>query len=210
VLRDFVRRSVSKQFGKPSGLLGRIVEKGMSKRTAGDAKWTVSLLGIQPGSRVLEIGFGGGVSTQLAANEASEGFVAGIDHSRTMVRVASQRNAVAIKAGRIELKQGDAASIPYPDESFDVVFSLHSIYFWTDPLKCLKGVRRVLRPGGSLAITIQPRDRWEKEQVGSPGMTLFLGSEVGELFISAGFQNVRTESSMADGEVSLQCILGTK
>jgi len=191
-------------------LLGRIVEKGMSKRTAGYSKWTVSLLGIQPGSRVLEIGFGGGVSTQLAANEASEGFVAGIDHSRTMVRVASQRNAVAIRAGRIELKQGDAASIPYPDESFDVVFSLHSIYFWTDPLECLKGVRRVLRPGGSLAITIQPRDRWAKEQVGSPGMTLFLGSEVGQLFISAGFQNVRTESSMADGEVSLQCILGTK
>ena len=187
-----------------------MIEKRMSKRTAGDARWTVSLLDIQPRSRVLEIGFGGGVSTQLASEEASEGFVAGIDHSATMVEVARERNADAIRAGRMELNHGDAASILYPDDSFDIVFSLHSIYFWRDPLECLKGFRRVLKPGGTLAITIQPKDRWGKEQIGSLGMTLFSGGQVGELFSSAGFRNVRTESFTENGAMSLQCILGTK
>ena len=210
MFREFVRKHVSKQFGKPSGLFGRMIEKRMSKRTAGDAKWTVSLLDIQPKSRVLEIGFGGGVSTQLASKEASEGFVAGIDHSTTMVRVASERNAAAIKGGHMELKHGDAASIVYPDDSFDTVFSIHSIYFWDNPVECLKGIHRVLKPGGTLAITIQPKSRWGKEQSGSPGMTLFSGSQVGELFSSAGFRNVRTESSTENGEISLQCILGTR
>ena len=210
MLQNFVRQHISRQFGKPSGLLGRMLERGMSKRTAGDAEWTVSLLGIQPNSRILEIGFGGGVSTQLASRQASQGFVAGIDHSTTMVQVARKRNADAIRAGRMELNYGDAAAIPYPDDSFDIVFSLHSIYFWSDPVECLRGFRRVLRPGGLLAITIQPKDRWAKDRMEAPGMTLFLGDEVAEMFSSAGFENVRTESFKADGETSLECILGTK
>jgi ubiquinone/menaquinone biosynthesis C-methylase UbiE len=209
-VKEFITEQVSRQFGKPTGLLGRMIEKRMSKRTAGDAKWTVSLLDIQPKSRILEIGFGGGVSTQLASNEAPQGFVAGIDHSTTMVQVARKRNADAIKAGRVELNQGDAGSVPYPDDSFDIVFSLHSIYFWTNPLECLRGFRRVLKPGGLLAITIQPKDRWGKEQIGSPGMTLFFGDQVADLFGSAGFQGVRTESSAENGVMSLECILGTK
>jgi ubiquinone/menaquinone biosynthesis C-methylase UbiE len=186
-----------------------MIEKRMSQRTAGDAKWTVSLLQIQPKSRILEIGFGGGVATQLASREASEGFVAGIDHSSTMVQVARERNADAIRAGRMELNRGDAGSVPYPDDSFDVVFSLHSIYFWNDPVECLKGFRRALKPGGLLAITIQPKNRWG-ERIGSPGMTLFSGDQVGELFSSAGFRNVRMESHTESGAISLQCILGTK
>ena len=209
-MKKFIRKQVSRQFGKPTGLLGRMVETRMSKRTAGDAKWTVSLLNIQPNNRILEIGFGGGLSTQLASNDAPQGFVAGIDHSTTMVKVARSRNADAIKAGRMELNQGDAGSVPYPDNSFDVVFSLHSIYFWTNPLECLRGFSRVLKPGGLLAITIQPKDRWGKEQIDSPGMTLFIGNQVADLFTAAGFQNVRTESFTESGEVSLECILGTK
>jgi ubiquinone/menaquinone biosynthesis C-methylase UbiE len=209
-LKEFITKQVSRQFGKPTGLFGRMIEKRMSKRTTGDATWTVSLLDIHPTSRVLEIGFGGGVSTQLASNEAPQGFVAGIDHSTTMVQVARRRNADAIKAGRMQLDHGDAASVPYPDDSFDIVFSLHSIYFWTDPLECLRGFRRVLKPGGLLAITIQPKNRWGKEQVGSPGMTLFFGNQVADLFRSAGLRDVRTESSTEHGEVSLECILGTK
>src|SRR5678816_35613 len=114
-----IRKYISGQFGKPRGLLGRLIEKRMTERTTADAKWTVSLLNIQPTSRILEIGFGGGVSTQLASQKASQGFIAGIDHSATMVQAASIRNAASIQAGRMELKQGDAAFIPYPDESFD-------------------------------------------------------------------------------------------
>jgi SAM-dependent methyltransferase len=210
MIPNFFRKYISGQFGKPSGWLGRVIAKRMTERTAVDAEWTIPLLNIQPTSRILEIGFGGGVSTQLASRMASQGFVAGIDHSATMVQAASKRNAEAIKAGRMELKQGDAASIPYPDESFDIVFSLHSIYFWKDPVECLKGFRRVLKPGGLLAMTIQPKNRWRQEQLDAPGMTLFFGDQIAEMFASAGFQNIRMESYTDNGEISLQCILGNK
>jgi SAM-dependent methyltransferase len=207
---DFIRKYVSKQFGKPGGIFGRVIEKRMTRRTTRDAEWTVSLLDIQPTSRILEIGFGGGVSTYLASQKALRGFVAGIDHSALMVAAASQRNAQAIKAGRMELKVGDAAALPYPDESFDIVFSLHSIYFWPSPMECLREFKRVLRSGGLLAITIQPKNKWPAEQQDAPGMTLFFGDQIVEMFASAGFQNIRMESRAKNGELNLHCILGNK
>ena len=92
-MQKMLRKFISKQFGNPSGLFGKFIGNGMAKRNIYDAKWTVSLLDIQPHHRVLEIGFGPGVSTQMAGDKASKGFIAGIDHSETMVQAASKRNA---------------------------------------------------------------------------------------------------------------------
>ena len=109
----------------------------------------------------------------------------------------------------MELNQGDVASLPYPDESFDIAFSLHSIYFWQNPLECLKEIKRTLKPGGLLAITIQPRDKWAPN-VDSSVMTLYFGSEIGSLFSDAGYRDIRVEVPPAESNASLECILGRK
>jgi len=181
----------------------------MAKGNVHDAQWTISLLEIQPHYRILEIGFGPGVSTQIASQKASKGFIAGIDHSKTMVQSASQRNAVAIQSGRMELKQGEVYSLPYPDESFDIAFSLHSIYFWPKPLDCLKEIMRVLKPGGLLALTIQPKDKW-KPNVDANVMTLYFGKDLASLFSKAGYRNARVEVSPQKDKRALECILGVK
>jgi ubiquinone/menaquinone biosynthesis C-methylase UbiE len=171
----------------------------------------VSLLDIQPESRVLEIGFGPGVSTHYAAEKATKGFVAGIDHSDTMVQAARRRNAAAIKAGRIDLKQGDVASLPYPDASFDRAFSIHSIYFWGQPIACLKELRRVLKPGGLLAITIQPKDKWiELQRRESRLRTLYFSTDLAAMFSDAGFREVRVEAYPEQDKFPGECMLGIK
>ena len=71
MLRDRFSRFVWGQFRKPSGLFGRFIGNGMARGNEYDARWTVSLLDIQPESRVLEIGFGPGVSTQYASEKAT-------------------------------------------------------------------------------------------------------------------------------------------
>jgi len=86
------------------------------------------------------------------------------------------------------------ASLPYPDESFDKVFSIHSIYFWAKPVDCLKELRRVLKPGGLLAITIQPKDKWtELQRRGSSLRSLYFGTDLASMFSDAGFREVRVE-----------------
>ena len=213
-MRNRLRQFIVGQFGNPRGLFGRFIGNGMAKRNVYDAKWTVSLLGIQPASRVLEIGFGPGVSTQIASEKADKGLVAGIDHSATMVQAARKRNADAIKARRVELRPGDVSSLPYPDETFDIAFSLHSIYFWHDPVSCLQELRRVLKPGGLLAITIQPKDKWNEDVINetsaSSVMTLYFGSDLVPLVTSAGYREVRVEIPPEEDKVFLECIIGIK
>lgn len=206
VISDFFWR----QFGNPSGWFGRRIGRGMARSNEYDARWTISLLGIQPASSVLEIGFGPGVSSQLASEQASEGLVVGIDHSATMVQAAAERNAAAVRTGRLQLKQGDVASLPYPEASFDIAFSLHSIYFWPNALDAVRELKRVLKPGGLLAITIQPRDKWAPmQQRGSRLVSLYLGPELAALFTRAGLRDVRVESS-PNPEKPLECVLGRK
>lgn len=199
----------TRQFGHPRGLIGRFIGNGMAKRNIYDAQWTVSLLDIQPQQRVLEIGFGPGVSTQIVAEKASQGFVAGIDHSQTMIQAATQRNAQAIQTGRMELKQGEVASLPYPDESFDIALSLHSIYFWQNPVECLREIKRVLRPDGMLAITILPKDKWV-QNVDHSVMTLYFGKDLAAMFSEAGYRNIRVNHPPAEDRKSLECVIGAK
>src|SRR6266545_1708473 len=118
-MQNRFRNFMIKQFSQPRGFVGKFIGNRMAKGNVYDAKWTVSLLNIQPHNRILEIGFGPGVSTQMASEKASRGFVAGIDHSKTMVQAASKRNEAAIRSGLMELKHGDVSSLPYPDGSFD-------------------------------------------------------------------------------------------
>jgi len=206
-MREKLQSFITKQFGNPSGLIGRFIGNRMARGNAHDAQWTISLLGIQPHHRLLEIGFGPGVSTQMASAKASKGFIAGIDHSETMVQAASQCNANAIRSGRMELKQGDVTALPYPDQSFDIVYSLHSIYFWQSPVNCLKEIKRVLKPDGLLAITIQPKDKWNP-RVDSTIMTLYFGEDLAALFSDAGYRNVRVELSPPENKRILECVLG--
>jgi len=206
-MQEKVRSFITKQFGNPRGLLGRFIGDRMARGNIYDAQWTISLLNIQPQHHLLEIGFGPGVSTLMASAQASKGFIAGIDHSETMVQAASQRNAVAIQAGHMELKQGDVNALPYPDRSFDIVYSLHSIYFWQNPLDCLKEIKRVLKPEGLLAITIQPKDKWNP-RIDPTVMTLYFGKDLAALFTEAGYRNVRVELSPPEHKRFLECILG--
>ena len=203
-----IGRLIDAQTRRPSGILGRFVGNVMQNMNDSNARWTVSLLDLQPESRVLEIGFGPGVAVQYASEKVPKGFVAGIDLSDTMVQAARKRNAAAIKTGRVDLKQGDVSALPYPDESFDKALAIHSIMFWSKPVNCLKELRRVLRPGGLLAITIDPKGR-------RPDLPLDLGTvyaseEIGGMLRAAGFQQVRVETASESGKYLADCVLGAK
>lgn len=75
-------------------------------------RWTISLLDIKPDDRLLEIGFGPGFAIELISKIASEGFIAGVDHSEVMVQQAEKRNARAIRDGKVVLRHGSVSHLP--------------------------------------------------------------------------------------------------
>ena len=150
---------IFQQFAKPTGWVGWLVGQLMAFKNRSRSEWAIALLKVQPGDRILEVGFGSGVDIARVSAIATHGFVAGIDRSDVMVRQAKRRNAAAIKANQVDLQCASASSIPYPDAMFDKIFSINVAHFWTNPLEELAELQRVLKPGGSIAIAIQPTFR---------------------------------------------------
>lgn len=55
-----IARYIARQFSRPTGLLGRVIGRGMARHNEREARWTVDLLAIEPDAPVLEISFGPG------------------------------------------------------------------------------------------------------------------------------------------------------
>ena len=127
IRRMNVWHRLAEQFCQPTGFAGRFVGFLFRMNREG-VDWTISLLEIQPTDHVLEIGFGSGHGIASAAKLASQGWVAGVDFSATMLRQATRRIAGAIGACRIELKVGDANTLPYSDNRFNKVFATNVVF----------------------------------------------------------------------------------
>jgi ubiquinone/menaquinone biosynthesis C-methylase UbiE len=182
---------LAQQFRQPTGFLGRL--SGFFFRINLERiEWTINLLAIQPTDHVLEIGFGPGHGIQQVARLAAQGRVAGVDFSETMLQQASRRNAVAIAAGLVELRLGDASALPYPDDAFHKVFATNVVYFWKVPLANLQELRRVMKPGGRLALYVISKDDLIKFKVTQTGVyQLYTGEDLVRLLAQAGFHRAR-------------------
>jgi ubiquinone/menaquinone biosynthesis C-methylase UbiE len=105
---------------------------------------------LAPGQAVLDVGCGPGtISLDLAAHVAP-GTVTGIDASTDVIAEAESRRA---KTGTTNLAfaVGDAYALGFDDASFDVVHAHQVLQHLTDPVRALREMSRVLRPGGILA-----------------------------------------------------------
>jgi ubiquinone/menaquinone biosynthesis C-methylase UbiE len=118
-------------------------------------EWTLSHLDIQPGDRVLEVGYGPGVGIEKAVLLIQEGEIVGIDPSKTMLRQAEKRNRQAVQEGKVRLLSGKVEEWPGLEVPFDKIFSVNSASFWSDRLRVLKKMLRWLRPEGTVATTYQ-------------------------------------------------------
>jgi ubiquinone/menaquinone biosynthesis C-methylase UbiE len=195
-------RSVTAQFGRPKGPLGWVVGHLMAVKNRDRSEWVLSRLGVGPNVDVLEIGFGPGVDVKRLAGVAR--FVAGIDHSAEMVRQATRRNAAAVASGRVDLRQGAALSIPWPDQRFDLAFSINALHFSRDLQPPLREMRRVVRPRGLVAVAVQPLHAGSTEEDARKW-----GRRLEEGFRQAGLSDVVVESKPLR-PVSAVCVLGRR
>ena len=165
-LMNPMNKFIGSQQRCPKGIVGRMIGEQMVRQHQPETNWAVSLLEIQPADHVLEIGFGAGKAIELMAAQATAGYIAGIDLSHTMVQAASRRNAQAIKAKRVELQRGDVTALPFAEQQFDKVLSIHTFYFWPDVTGGITEIFRVLKPGGRVALTLSTGKMGEPEGTG--------------------------------------------
>ena len=112
----------------------------------------LAALAPRPGERVLDLGCGPGfLAADLAAAVGPGGRVHGVDASPSMLALARGREAAA-SAAPLELSEGDVEALAFPDASFDAA-ACTQVYEYVDGIEgALAEARRVLAPGGRLAV----------------------------------------------------------
>ncbi len=105
-------------------------------------------LGIQPGDRALEIACGTGLNfPHLRQMVGEEGWLVGIDLTPAMLTIA--RRQIARHGWKnVEVREADAAQLPFPDASFEKAFCAFALNIIPDYERAIAELRRVLAPGG--------------------------------------------------------------
>ena len=181
---------IARQAAKPSGMLGRLIAWIMARETAELNEHAVRLLALDPSDSVLEVGFGHGHTVERLAAAVPRGRVTGIDHSEAMTQRATRRIRRAAPSVCVDLRTADCASLPFASHQFDKALSVHTIYFWIDPLACLREVHRVLRPGARFVLGFTRRGSSRSAGFPAAVYTFYDDEQVRALLTDAGFESV--------------------
>jgi ubiquinone/menaquinone biosynthesis C-methylase UbiE len=101
-----------------------------------------------PGERVLDVACGTGIAARLAVDgRRPAGHVTGLDANPGMLEVARRSRPAGI-----EWHEAPAEDMPLPDASFDLVLCSMGVQFFSDKVRALREMRRVLAPGGRAVV----------------------------------------------------------
>jgi arsenite methyltransferase len=163
-------------------------------------------LDVRPDDDVLEVGFGGGGLLALLL-DATGGRVTAVDVSEAMVRRARRRFR---GIERLQLRVASVEAIPLADASVDKACSVNSLYFWPDPAAAMRELARVVRPGGRLAIALEPPEELRKWPGHRYGFRLFEETEVRKLMEEAGFTGIECAEGRGRRPDLFLCLTGER
>lgn len=158
-MRAQLQRRLIDQFHRPHGMLGHLAGRIMARRASNleRNRWTVELLELKPGEKVLELGPGPGVTLALLLERVGDGRVVGVDHSAVMLAQCARRNRAALDAGHLTLIESTFSALPPLPGPFDAILAVNSLQFDGLGHETLTAITAHLAPGGRFAITFQPR-----------------------------------------------------
>lgn len=157
-----IKKIMIRQFGHPSGNLGKLAGRIMSFSNKELGRWAIEKIKAEKDSRILEIGYGTGDTFLQLAKYLTNGFIAGVDHSALMYRQASGKCKELLKEDKAVLHHGTAWDMEYEEESFDIVFAANVHFFWQSPKLEFTKIAGLLKYQGRIVILFQPR--WIKSE----------------------------------------------
>jgi ubiquinone/menaquinone biosynthesis C-methylase UbiE len=148
---------------------------------------------LAPGERVLDVACGTGLVTFEAARAVGEtGSVLGVDISGEMIDAARERTR-QLRLTNVELARMDAETLALPEASFDVALCALGLMYAPSPMQAIREMRRVLRPGGRVALAVwgeRARCGWSPV---FPIVDAEVSTEVCPLFFQLGQQDSLAE-----------------
>jgi arsenite methyltransferase len=186
-------RFVAAQLRQPTGPFGRwVMTRVLNRGNAELIEGAIDALAIRRDESFLDLGFGGGLGLRLAATR-TDAPLWGVDFSADVVLAATQTFRTLISAGRLNVICADVADLPLRDGLIRTICTTNTIYFWPDPVGALRSMRRLLSPGGRLALGYNGATKMQGYgRLTEHGFTLYEPDRVEALLHEAGFERVET------------------
>jgi ubiquinone/menaquinone biosynthesis C-methylase UbiE len=120
---------------------------------ATELRQCIDNLPLQPGDTVLDMACGDGTyALWLAEQVGMHGTVIGVDIASAYLNIARQQASTSPFAAALHFERGSIDRLPFADELFDLVWCGQSLGSLPDPVETLQALRRVVRPGGTVAV----------------------------------------------------------
>lgn len=167
--------------------------------------WGLSHVNFARKRLVLDVGCGGGKNLERILKQSKQINAVGVDISPASVQVTKKKNSRAVKDGRLQVVQGQAESLPFASNLFDLVTAFETVYFW-DIEKGLAEVYRTLKKGGQLLIVNESQSsKGIEEYEDEVGFTVYTKDELCKIVKKAGFKNIRSDVGENGGWVAIVC-----
>ncbi len=204
------------QARKPTGHLGRWMTRFMNAEHSKMTDWALTHVSVGNGSKVLDVGCGGGRTVQKLAGMTGGSKVFGIDLSEESVAISRKTNGQLIGSGRVEIVHGTVSRLPFAENFFDLITAVETYYFWPDLVTDMREIGRVLKPGGQLAIIAEAYKGGSNDKrfqqilrlATQKGKINYLSAEeLGEALSRAGLGRIQVFKEEKKGWV---CAIGSK
>jgi SAM-dependent methyltransferase len=235
---DSLTAAVHHRLSQPDGILAPIFAAVFERTNGGYVPWMLGpdCLGVSKGEKVMEIGFGPGIGIEEALQRGAR-HVVGVEVSKSMIDVATERNAAAIAAGKVtmfhheagevsadaklaEIDDAKRAALPAGAKDagpFDVVWNQNVIYFFKEKRGPICSWASTLRQGGRLGICGAAYDDMQPVSSQLSGerqrFTVIPDEQMMSIMRDCGLKDVRrevgTKTPNAMG-MKTQCLVGTK
>lgn len=181
------------QCKNPRGVIGNIMTWCMNRANKVMYHGIVDELLLSDNLKILDIGFGNGYLEKLILKKGTCS-IKGIDISEDMVRKATAVNKRYVDAGKVSFALGDCCKLDYEDQSFHVVTTINTIYFWEDTRKGLSEIYRVLSENGIFYNAVLTKESLDKVFYTKNGFKKFENEEYIAMGKEIGFRDVTIKS----------------
>ena len=181
-------QELASQLKCPNGIKGVEVADLMNETNITMTLHSIDRLNLQDNDCILELGYGNCAHLNYVLQQRKNLTYHGLDISELMNKEAKRINQQFIDKRQAAFYLYDGLNIPFSDRYFDRVFTVNTIYFWTDPQFLMSELCRVIKPKGMLNITFCQQDYMKQQPQTRFGFTLYDNEKIEQLIDTTLFK----------------------
>lgn len=185
---------LASQLRQPQGMKGIEVAKTMNETNIRMIYHSIKCLNILDNNRLLELGHANCTHLEHLLNQGANLTYCGLEMSELMNQESQRINKAYIDTQQASFYLYDGLNIPFPDNYFDRIFTVNTIYFWSKPELLLSELYRVTSPNGMMSITFAQMEFMKQLPFSQFHFELYDNDKIAKLVDATPFKIIGAET----------------